>query len=208
MKPLTTDRFFLNIQPMNSMAYNIWYFWLTVLYYGANCVLYFGQSLEFILLDTSSSSIIIQRIINVFKWLLLILQYDFALMIAIINNTMPAYRIPFVNISKTLSNYFTWKPYPATCQVNLSRLSWLPAPLQRYYTTVMGIETSCDDTGVAIVDDRGRLLGDALQSQSSIHKTWVMHMPIYSSIQLPYLYNKHPLINSQDSAVLYLGRKI
>ncbi|EDV27286.1 uncharacterized protein TRIADDRAFT_21983 [Trichoplax adhaerens] len=49
--------------------------------------------------------------------------------------------------------------------------------LQRHYTTVMGIETSCDDTGVAIVDDQGRLLGDALQSQSSIHKPlgWGIH---------------------------------
>ncbi|XP_063988908.1 tRNA N6-adenosine threonylcarbamoyltransferase, mitochondrial [Diachasmimorpha longicaudata] len=34
---------------------------------------------------------------------------------------------------------------------------------------VLGIETSCDDTGVAIVDDSGRILGEALHSQQSTH---------------------------------------
>lgn len=34
---------------------------------------------------------------------------------------------------------------------------------------VLGIETSCDDTGCAIVDDRGNILGEALNSQHLIH---------------------------------------
>ena len=35
---------------------------------------------------------------------------------------------------------------------------------------VMGIESSCDDTGVALVDESGRVLGDVLHSQLQIHK--------------------------------------
>jgi hypothetical protein len=38
--------------------------------------------------------------------------------------------------------------------------------------TVMGIETSCDDTGVAIVRSDGTILGEALASQYDIHKEW------------------------------------
>ncbi|XP_021934054.1 probable tRNA N6-adenosine threonylcarbamoyltransferase, mitochondrial [Zootermopsis nevadensis] len=34
---------------------------------------------------------------------------------------------------------------------------------------VLGIETSCDDTGCAIVDSNGRLLGEAMNSQQQIH---------------------------------------
>ncbi|XP_006113391.2 tRNA N6-adenosine threonylcarbamoyltransferase, mitochondrial isoform X2 [Pelodiscus sinensis] len=34
---------------------------------------------------------------------------------------------------------------------------------------VLGIETSCDDTGAAVVDDNGNILGEALHSQNEIH---------------------------------------
>ncbi|XP_025094854.1 probable tRNA N6-adenosine threonylcarbamoyltransferase, mitochondrial isoform X2 [Pomacea canaliculata] len=34
---------------------------------------------------------------------------------------------------------------------------------------VLGIETSCDDTGAAVVDDRGIVVGDALNSQTKTH---------------------------------------
>jgi N6-L-threonylcarbamoyladenine synthase len=34
---------------------------------------------------------------------------------------------------------------------------------------VLGIETSCDDTGCAIVDSNGKLLGEAMNSQQQIH---------------------------------------
>ncbi|XP_048754245.2 tRNA N6-adenosine threonylcarbamoyltransferase, mitochondrial-like [Ostrea edulis] len=34
---------------------------------------------------------------------------------------------------------------------------------------VLGIETSCDDTGVAVVDTDGQILGEALHSQTEIH---------------------------------------
>ena len=34
---------------------------------------------------------------------------------------------------------------------------------------VLGIETSCDDTGAAVVDDKKNILGDAIKSQVTIH---------------------------------------
>ncbi|KAI6065257.1 Netrin receptor UNC5A isoform X1 [Aix galericulata] len=34
---------------------------------------------------------------------------------------------------------------------------------------VLGIETSCDDTGAAVVDEAGNVLGEALQSQREVH---------------------------------------
>lgn len=45
---------------------------------------------------------------------------------------------------------------------------------------IMGIETSCDDTGCAIIDTDGNILGEALNSQLSIHLKY---------ISLIYLYN-------------------
>ncbi|KAG6448597.1 hypothetical protein O3G_MSEX005571 [Manduca sexta] len=40
----------------------------------------------------------------------------------------------------------------------------------RLYTSkILGIETSCDDTGCAIIDDSGRVLSDVLHSQNLIH---------------------------------------
>ena len=37
---------------------------------------------------------------------------------------------------------------------------------------VLGIETSCDDTGAAVVNTEGAILGDALHSQMKIHKEY------------------------------------
>lgn len=38
-----------------------------------------------------------------------------------------------------------------------------------YPRVVLGIETSCDDTGAAVVDEHGKILGEALQSQKDVH---------------------------------------
>ena len=38
--------------------------------------------------------------------------------------------------------------------------------------TVLGIETSCDDTGVAVVRSDGTVLGEALASQAALHEEW------------------------------------
>ena len=36
---------------------------------------------------------------------------------------------------------------------------------------VVGVETSCDDTGVAVMTGAGQLLGNCLLSQTQVHKT-------------------------------------
>lgn len=36
----------------------------------------------------------------------------------------------------------------------------------------MGIESSCDDTGVAIVDGHGKIMAEALANQIDIHLKW------------------------------------
>ena len=38
--------------------------------------------------------------------------------------------------------------------------------------TVLGIESSCDDTGAAVVRSDGKILGEALASQENIHEEW------------------------------------
>lgn len=45
---------------------------------------------------------------------------------------------------------------------------------KKWYSTskniiIMGIETSCDDTGCALVDNQGNVLGEALHSQHLVH---------------------------------------
>lgn len=54
---------------------------------------------------------------------------------------------------------------------------WLPsfgkAPLSRL---VLGIETSCDDTGAAVMDETGEILGESLHSQKDVHLRWVTEL--------------------------------
>lgn len=38
--------------------------------------------------------------------------------------------------------------------------------------TVLGIESSCDDTGAAVARSDGVLLGESLASQAEIHEEW------------------------------------
>lgn len=40
---------------------------------------------------------------------------------------------------------------------------------QRFRRLVLGIETSCDDTGAAVVDEAGCVLGEALHCQKEVH---------------------------------------
>lgn len=37
---------------------------------------------------------------------------------------------------------------------------------------VLGIESSCDDTGVAVLTSDGRVLGEALATQAELHAPW------------------------------------
>lgn len=39
---------------------------------------------------------------------------------------------------------------------------------------VLGIETSCDETGAAVVDETGGILGESLHSQKQVHLRWVL----------------------------------
>lgn len=39
---------------------------------------------------------------------------------------------------------------------------------------VLGIETSCDETGAAVVDETGEILGESLHSQKHVHLRWVL----------------------------------
>lgn len=39
---------------------------------------------------------------------------------------------------------------------------------------VLGIETSCDETGAAVVDETGGILGESLHSQKHVHLRWVL----------------------------------
>nr|XP_020658558.1 probable tRNA N6-adenosine threonylcarbamoyltransferase, mitochondrial isoform X1 [Pogona vitticeps] len=58
---------------------------------------------------------------------------------------------------------------PRCCWSNcLKRIS---VPCGKYFSTktVLGIETSCDDTGAAVLDERGNILGEALHSQNTVH---------------------------------------
>lgn len=38
-----------------------------------------------------------------------------------------------------------------------------------HHKLVLGIETSCDDTAAAVVDETGNVLGEALHSQTEVH---------------------------------------
>lgn len=37
---------------------------------------------------------------------------------------------------------------------------------------ILGIESSCDETGAAVVNSEGQILGEALASQAAIHAQW------------------------------------
>lgn len=53
---------------------------------------------------------------------------------------------------------------------NYQALSGLPDRSKPF--TVLGIESSCDDTGAAIITSDGLILGEALASQNDIHESW------------------------------------
>ncbi|XP_045615500.1 tRNA N6-adenosine threonylcarbamoyltransferase, mitochondrial isoform X1 [Procambarus clarkii] len=54
-------------------------------------------------------------------------------------------------------------------QLNVSEVSQATSLSKYGKQVVLGIETSCDDTGAAVINDSGEVLGEALLSQQSIH---------------------------------------
>ena len=52
---------------------------------------------------------------------------------------------------------------------NISGGTLCPSRTRKYSSFVLGIESSCDDTGAAVVDDKGNIIGEALNSQTRLH---------------------------------------
>lgn len=61
----------------------------------------------------------------------------------------------------------------------------------RYYCLpkkiVLGIETSCDDTGAAIVDESGSILGESLASQMKIHLEYCSPVILVTNFSILFL---------------------
>lgn len=51
--------------------------------------------------------------------------------------------------------------------------------LGRMYSRILGIETSCDDTGCAVVDTDRNILGECLMSQQQIHLEFVINYSLF-----------------------------
>lgn len=58
---------------------------------------------------------------------------------------------------------------------NIKRLKKIENNEQIRNFFIMGIETSCDDTGCAIVNDEGKILGESPNSQHLVHLKLVHH---------------------------------
>ncbi|CAH8483517.1 unnamed protein product [Schistosoma guineensis] len=54
------------------------------------------------------------------------------------------------------------------CKKATGKRLWHHYFCQRNFASVLGIETSCDDTGAAVIETSGKLLGDCLSSQARI----------------------------------------
>ncbi|KAH0621583.1 hypothetical protein JD844_023044 [Phrynosoma platyrhinos] len=59
--------------------------------------------------------------------------------------------------------------YPKCCWIDHVRRISLHRGKNFSTKIVLGIETSCDDTGAAVVDETGNILGEALHSQNEVH---------------------------------------
>ena len=72
------------------------------------------------------------------------------------------------------TNFVAVSGLPPQCQTahtTTTTTTTPPAPAASYFT-VLGIESSCDDTGAAIVRSDGTILGEALASQKTIHEAY------------------------------------
>ena len=84
-----------------------------------------------------------------------------------------AKRSQFIGMAKAVDRgqfSVTYQPGGADGQ-SFTAKSGLPSSDLEYFT-VLGIESSCDDTGAAIVRSDGIILGEALASQAEIHEEW------------------------------------
>jgi len=68
---------------------------------------------------------------------------------------------------------------------------------------ILGIETSCDDTAAAVVDDTGLVLSSVISSQDSFHKKYDGIVPEIASRR-----HMATIIASVDEALLQAGVRI
>lgn len=81
-------------------------------------------------------------------------------------------RKKFIGLAKAVDRgqfAVTYQPGGPTGS-NFTAASGLPDRTRPF--TVLGIESSCDDTGAAIIRSDGVILGEALASQQEIHEEW------------------------------------
>jgi N6-L-threonylcarbamoyladenine synthase len=80
-------------------------------------------------------------------------------------------RRKFIGMAKAVDRgQFAVTYNPGASDGNFQALSGLPDRTRPF--TVLGIESSCDDTGAAVVRSDGVILGEALASQQEIHEEW------------------------------------
>lgn len=83
-------------------------------------------------------------------------------------------RKKFIGLAKAVDRgqfETTYQPGGST-GVSFEAKSGLPNDCISKPFTVLGIESSCDDTGAAVVRSDGVILGEALASQAEIHEEW------------------------------------
>ena len=75
-------------------------------------------------------------------------------------------------ISRLARTFAKYRPRQSGCQTPTNHTRCLSTSTEaatKCQKRVLGIETSCDDTGAAVVDDEGNVLGEALHSQTRVH---------------------------------------
>lgn len=83
-------------------------------------------------------------------------------------------RSKFIGLAKAVDRgqfKTTYQP-GGSSGVSFVAKSGLPKDYSSRPFTVLGIESSCDDTGAAVVRSDGVILGESLASQSHIHEEW------------------------------------
>lgn len=79
-------------------------------------------------------------------------------------------RREFIGMAKAVDRGQWNVTYAPFREEKFHALSGLPSRKRPF--TVLGIESSCDDTGAAVVRSDGVILGEALASQQDIHEEW------------------------------------
>uniref|UniRef100_H3B2Z8 N(6)-L-threonylcarbamoyladenine synthase n=1 Tax=Latimeria chalumnae TaxID=7897 RepID=H3B2Z8_LATCH len=97
--------------------------------------------------------------------------------------------IPIITTTVNASIFFPlWRPVKQKPHNFLLHLLQHPNTVFAHNRLVLGIETSCDDTGAAVVDETGTILGEALHSQKEVHlKTGGIIPPVAQRLHQEYI---------------------